>query len=94
MSKPHAILAAIAVATLLACGCSHSVPTPTPTPTPAPVPTIGQPLTTHQGAVVVCEPMEAVTDSTTNTWGGTITGGGADHVLAYCDGTNWTVAAK
>jgi hypothetical protein len=38
--------------------------------------------------------MRAVTDSTTNTWGNTITGGGGDHVLAYCDGTNWTVAAK
>jgi len=36
----------------------------------------------------------AVTDSTTNTWGATIAGGGSYHVLAYCDGTNWTVAAK
>lgn len=36
----------------------------------------------------------AIKDSTTNTWGATITGGGANHVLAYCDGTNWTVAAK
>jgi hypothetical protein len=36
----------------------------------------------------------AVSDSTTNTWGATITGGGADHVLAYCDGSAWTVAAK
>lgn len=35
-----------------------------------------------------------LTDSTTLTWGATITGGGASHVLAYCDGTNWTVAAK
>jgi hypothetical protein len=35
-----------------------------------------------------------VTDSTTNTWGATITGGSTNHVLAYCDGTNWTVAAK
>jgi hypothetical protein len=35
-----------------------------------------------------------VSDSTTNTWGASITGGGSDHVLAYCDGTNWTVAAK
>ena len=35
-----------------------------------------------------------VTDSTTNTWGATITGGGSDHVLAYCDGSAWTVAAK
>lgn len=36
----------------------------------------------------------AVTDSTANTWGATVTGGGANHVFAYCDGTNWTVAAK
>lgn len=36
----------------------------------------------------------SVTDSTTNTWGGTITGSGSDHVKAYCDGTNWTVYAK
>jgi hypothetical protein len=35
-----------------------------------------------------------VTDSTTATWGATITGGGANHVLAYYNGTNWTVAAK
>ena len=36
----------------------------------------------------------AVSDSTTVVWGDTITGTGANHVLAYCDGTNWTVAAK
>jgi hypothetical protein len=36
----------------------------------------------------------AVTDSTTNTWGAVITGGGTNHILAYCDGTSWTVAAK
>lgn len=35
-----------------------------------------------------------VTDSSTATWGATITGGGANHVLAYCNGTNWTVAGK
>jgi hypothetical protein len=35
-----------------------------------------------------------VSDSTANTWGATITGGGNNHVLAYCDGTDWTVAAK
>lgn len=35
-----------------------------------------------------------VTDSSTATWGATITGSGANHVLAYCNGTNWTVAAK
>ena len=38
--------------------------------------------------------MRAVTDSTTATWGATITGSGTNHVLAYCDGTNWTVAGK
>jgi len=37
--------------------------------------------------------LAAITDSTTATWGATIAGGGAHHVLAYCDGTNWTVAA-
>jgi hypothetical protein len=35
-----------------------------------------------------------VTDSTAATWGATITGGGTNHILAYCDGTAWTVAAK
>lgn len=38
--------------------------------------------------------LAGVTDSTTVTWGATITGGGSNHVLGYCDGTNWTVAAK
>ena len=38
--------------------------------------------------------MAPVTDSTTNTWGATITGSGANHVLAYCNASNWTVAAK
>ena len=38
--------------------------------------------------------MRSVNDSTTNTWGATITGGSTNHVLAYCDGTNWTVAGK
>jgi hypothetical protein len=36
----------------------------------------------------------AVSDSTANTWGATVTGGGSNHILAYCDGANWTVAAK
>ena len=36
----------------------------------------------------------AINNSTVNTWGTTITGGGANHVLAYCDGTSWTVAGK
>jgi hypothetical protein len=34
-----------------------------------------------------------VTDSSTVVWGATITGSSTHHVLAYCDGTNWTVAA-
>lgn len=38
--------------------------------------------------------LKPVSDSTTNTWGAPITGGGSHHVLGYCDGTNWTVAAK
>jgi hypothetical protein len=38
--------------------------------------------------------MLPVTDSSTITWGATITGSSTNHVLAYCDGTNWTVAAK
>lgn len=41
-----------------------------------------------EGAVV------PVSDSSTATWGATITGSGSNHVLAYCNGTNWTVAAK
>lgn len=36
-----------------------------------------------------------IRDATVNTWGATISaGGGTNHVAAYCDGTNWTVAAK
>ena len=35
-----------------------------------------------------------VSDSTTGTWGATVTGGGANHVWAYCNGTNWMVAAS
>lgn len=35
-----------------------------------------------------------VTDSATNTWGTKIEGDGKNHVLAYCDGTQWTVAAR
>lgn len=38
--------------------------------------------------------MAAITDSSTVTWGATITGSSTNHVLGYCDGTNWTVAGK
>lgn len=37
---------------------------------------------------------QAFTDSTTVTWGATITGGGANKVLGYYNGTNWTVSGK
>lgn len=36
----------------------------------------------------------AVTDSNTVVWGATIAGGGSGKVLAYYNGTNWTVAGK
>lgn len=36
----------------------------------------------------------AVTDSNTATWGATVAAGAANHILAYCDGTLWTVAGK
>lgn len=36
--------------------------------------------------------MVTVTDSNTATWGATIAGGGSNRVLAYFNGTNWTVA--
>lgn len=38
--------------------------------------------------------IQAFTNSTTNTWGATIAGGGANHVLGYYNGTNWTVIGK
>lgn len=37
---------------------------------------------------------QPVMDSSTNTWGAALSGGGSDHVLAYCNGTAWTVAAN
>lgn len=39
--------------------------------------------------------LATITDSTVNTWGSAITtGGGSDIVFAFCNGTNYTVAAK
>jgi hypothetical protein len=35
-----------------------------------------------------------VTDSSTATWGATVTGGGANNVLARCNGSAWTVVGK
>lgn len=36
--------------------------------------------------------LAVVSDSATAVWGATITGGGANVVLAFCNGTNWKVA--
>jgi hypothetical protein len=36
----------------------------------------------------------SITDSRAATWGATITGGGSNKVLGYCNGKNWTVMAK
>lgn len=36
--------------------------------------------------------MAVITDSDTTTWGATISGSGSDTVLAWYNGTNWTVA--
>lgn len=36
----------------------------------------------------------SVNDSNTVVWGANVAGGGANKILAYCDGTNWTVAGK
>lgn len=52
-----------------------------------PVTFANRPATPIEGMLVT------VTDSSTATWGATITGGGANRVLAYYNGTNWTVAA-
>ncbi len=35
--------------------------------------------------------VRVVTDSNTTTWGATIAGGGTDPVLAWYNGTDWTV---
>jgi hypothetical protein len=36
----------------------------------------------------------AINNSTTNVWGAVIAGGGANSVLAFYNGTNWTVIGK
>ena len=38
--------------------------------------------------------MKPVNDSNTAVWGATVAAGGSNHILAYCDGTSWTVMAK
>lgn len=54
----------------------------------------------HTAALVTCNSdaegsTQAVDDSDTQVWGAPVVHTvGALHALAYCDGTNWTVAAK
>lgn len=36
----------------------------------------------------------AIIDSATDVWGNDIIGGSGNHVLAYCNGTHWTVIGK
>lgn len=36
----------------------------------------------------------SISDSTTQTWGATVSGGGSDFALVVYDGANWTVAGK
>lgn len=38
--------------------------------------------------------LATVSDSNTNVWGAAISGGGSNQVLAFYNGTNWTVAGK
>jgi hypothetical protein len=57
------------------------------------IPTV--PVTFANLPVVPTEGMVyVITDSSVNTWGTVIAGGGANRVLAYYNGANWTVAAK
>lgn len=38
--------------------------------------------------------MATVNDSNTVTWGANVAGGSTNTIMAFCNGTNWTVAAK
>ncbi|MGH9735414.1 MAG: hypothetical protein ACRD8A_12600 [Candidatus Acidiferrales bacterium] len=60
---------------------------PVPNITPQPLSSWGTCATAEQGALV------AVTDSTTNTQGATVTGSGGTPVLGYCNGVNWLVVS-
>src|SRR5215469_1902490 len=53
---------------------------------PTPFSFLPSPSSTVKGTIA------AVTDSTMKGVGQIITGGGTNHVMAFCDGTNWTVA--
>jgi hypothetical protein len=38
--------------------------------------------------------LASVTDANSNVWGAGVAGGGANHILAYCDGSGWTISGK
>lgn len=42
-------------------------------------------------SVLLTGNVRCVTDSTVNTWGATVAGGGTNTVLCWCNGTHWTV---
>jgi len=46
------------------------------------------------GCSTVPGSLARVSDSNTAVWGAGIAGGGANHVLAFCNGSSWTVMAK
>lgn len=51
------------------------------------------------GSIPICNSstegaMQSVNDSNTNTWGAAVTGGGSNHVMAYCDSVSWNVMGK
>lgn len=53
---------------------------------------IAQPFANLPACSAITEGYQAsFTDSTTATYGATITGGGTNHVHGYCNGTNWVV---
>jgi hypothetical protein len=53
---------------------------------------VAQPFANLPACVAITEGYQAsFTDSTTSTYGATITGGGSSHVHGYCNGTNWIV---
>lgn len=57
-------------------------------------PLVGTPFVFSALPVGIEGMLAVVSDSSVNTWGTVIAGGGANRVLAYYNGTAWTVAAK